>query len=56
MEGGGEGGVEGEAKMREGGEIWCSGRRFRLSGRPFSVAWPTCTHAKVSQTTMGWMA
>ena len=32
------------SKCEREGEIWCGGRRFRLSGRPFSVVWPGCTH------------
>lgn len=32
------------SKFDRESRIWCGGRRFRLSGRPFSVVWPTCTH------------
>jgi hypothetical protein len=34
------------SKFDRESRIWCGGRRFRLSGRHFSVVTPTCTHRK----------
>lgn len=42
-----QGEVEGEVKVNKGSELWCGGRRFRLSGWPFSIRTPLGLHCSI---------